>query len=270
MVKQYVVFQNDAPQETSSKGGLCLPSLSSLLPACVVPTAAAAPVWRCELCEVKPFSSNKALEQHKCVKHGSWVAVGALVPDISVCPVCDTNFWSRHRLVGHLSETRVRSRVRATTCNAELRKMWQVGAWKVDPVEVADLEAQRRSELRNAQRRGSSHVPAVLPARRGKPSVLKGRPAGDRRDLPRRRVRSKSSIVAIAAARSQFPLVVAKPPKYLCASTSFSFGRDDGSAGGTSLIDPAIALARPFKIRRVGAKCSDPVVRIARLMTAHR
>ena len=148
----------------------------------------AASVFVCSMCSAKPFMSKKALDQHARIKHGMRAPWLQLIPDISFCPVCHTNLHSGTRLVSHLSETRVRSTTRRTTCQAEFLRH------HVRPVsasDVAALSAQLGRARANARAGGLTHERAVEPASRGAPSILKGRGrATVARGLPKRRLRA--------------------------------------------------------------------------------
>eukprot|EP00973_Karenia_brevis_P027721 3820619-Karenia_brevis.AAC.1 len=75
----------------------------------------------CELCEAKPaFKSAKALASHQRAKHKFRNPLGAYLDDSGICPVCGTNFHNRVRVLAHVSDTRVRSKVQRLTCRQQL------------------------------------------------------------------------------------------------------------------------------------------------------
>ena len=100
-------------------------------------------------------------------------------------------------MFAHLSETRARSKTRQTTCQAEFLKHH---VQRVSARDAAALSAQLALVRTNAHAAGSTHERAVMPARRGAPSILKGR--GQSRvalGLPKRRLGRKMSINYIKA-----------------------------------------------------------------------
>ena len=138
----------------------------------------------CELCANVVFQSQKALDQHKRVKHKIRTPVADLVGDISKCPVCLTDFGSRVRLITHLSDRRIRSKVRKTNCHYEFIKRSQ---YKIDSEQLAVLHSKDSDARKAANKNGHMHVLADRPAKRNAPSVLKKA----RSEQPRRRLRGK-------------------------------------------------------------------------------
>jgi len=79
----------------------------------------AATIFCCDLCTNGVFESQKALDQHKRVKHKIRTPVADFVGHVSKCPICLTDFGNRARLITHLSERRIQSKVRQTNCHFE-------------------------------------------------------------------------------------------------------------------------------------------------------
>ena len=96
------------------------------------------------------------------------------VGDTATCHLCKTVFNSRLALVTHLSETRVRSKIRNTSCGIMFHK---------NPLPLLDVE--RANELndrdrllrKTAAKDGHSHHLARVPAQRISPQASKGVPA---------------------------------------------------------------------------------------------
>ena len=130
--------------------------------------------FTCNQCNAS-FPTNKALMQHARIKHGIKCCIQNLVGDETVCPVCATEFSHRHALIAHLSDNRVRSRVRATSCKAAFLAMDR----PAPPVElVQSLNLVHRRKLGDAQRLfGRTHVLVGKPANKPVKSVLSGVPA---------------------------------------------------------------------------------------------
>ena len=83
--------------------------------------------------------------------------------DSGICPVCNSNFHNRVRLLSHVSETRKRSKTNRATC----RELLLRGAFpKISPDMRVAYEMKDREMRRAAQRAGRSHVLADLPAKR--------------------------------------------------------------------------------------------------------
>jgi hypothetical protein len=97
--------------------------------------------------------------------------IGQLVPNITVCPVCSTNYFTRTRLVQHLSEKRIRSKVRKTSCRLLFldSKPNRLGTDTINALQLAAREV-----LRVARKQGRTHERASRPALRSAPHILKG------------------------------------------------------------------------------------------------
>jgi hypothetical protein len=125
----------------------------------------------CRDCHPFSFLANKkAVDQHKRRMHGTRCPVDAFLGDVTICPICATDYHSRVRLVTHLSETKVRSKTRGTSCNAAFLLS--------QPARVADevlnvLHARDTEPRIAAVKAGHTHVIAARPCTRGKPSILK-------------------------------------------------------------------------------------------------
>ena len=152
--------------------------------------------FRCRECSAPPFETLKALNQHARVKHGRTSAIARSVPNITICPICFTNFHERIRLVNHLSDTRIRFVTRGTNCH-----FWFVktpGAILCPEAKLSpELAKEQNALLTNARSQGHTHVLAVKSAKKGLPSVLKGV-----RTKPyhlRRRISTKTSLTILLA-----------------------------------------------------------------------
>ena len=120
--------------------------------------------FTCSLCASRPaFTSAKALASHIRCKHKVTNPLNKYIDNSGICPVCATNFYSRTRVLAHVSETRIRSKSGRQTC----RQILQAGHFpKIGESTLADATLAARTERREAQRRGRTHTLATLPAKR--------------------------------------------------------------------------------------------------------
>eukprot|EP00973_Karenia_brevis_P006048 822141-Karenia_brevis.AAC.1 len=140
----------------------------------------------CDICNSVAFRTQKALLQHKRMKHKCMSRICDLVPDISVCPVCGTDFIERPRLISHLSDARVRSRKRGTSCHDVFLKSMPP---PLSAVEKARLRAKSAADLKKARRSGHTHVMASCPSRTDKKRSLPTCAQADAEHQPKRRRR---------------------------------------------------------------------------------
>ena len=116
----------------------------------------------CSLCD-EAFGTYKSMSVHKWAKHRVKSGVRDFVGNISVCPICSTDFCSRARLVKHLSERRIRSKLRTVTCQqAFLRSQPQM----VNGNERSLLEARDADTFRKARKEGHTNVIATIPCKK--------------------------------------------------------------------------------------------------------
>ena len=146
--------------------------------------------FQCDLCEAATFATAKALDQHRRIKHERTSVISSLVPDTSVCRICSTDFFSRARLISHLSDKRIRSKTRGTNCHFQFLARPGV---ELSRQERTRLQEIQRQDVREARKSGHTHVIAVRPAVRTEPSVLKG--------IKRRARESAGPVVPIARRR---------------------------------------------------------------------
>ena len=86
--------------------------------------------------------------------------ISRFIADVTVCPVCLTNFHSRVRLLCHLGDERIRSKKRMTTCNAVF------SASNPNPIPLAlltELSCRDRTVRSAASKSGHTHELAVKP-----------------------------------------------------------------------------------------------------------
>ena len=114
----------------------------------------------CDICNVS-FSSVKALMQHDRIKHKRVSRLSRCIGDISKCPVCGTEFQNRIALISHLSDLRVRSKVRGTTCAAIFT---EAGAPLLPDDVIVALNERDKVVRRDAAKAGHSHVLIRKPA----------------------------------------------------------------------------------------------------------
>ena len=86
-------------------------------------------------------------------------------------PIGQTEYRSRLRLLTHLSDTRVRSKVRSTSCNADFIAS---NPKRIDAGVLAELHKRDRMSRNAAIKLGHTHELASVPCQRSRPSVLKG------------------------------------------------------------------------------------------------
>ena len=114
--------------------------------------------FHCELCDnPKPaFSTQKALDQHKRIKHKQRTAIRCFVDDSGVCPCCKNNYVSRLRVLSHVRDPR----------RPKCKQYILSGAVAEVPVElVREFDLQDKLQRRAAQRSGHSTPLAVGSAR---------------------------------------------------------------------------------------------------------
>ena len=117
------------------------------------------------------FLTSKARDAHSRSKHGTRCSVNDYIGDVSVCPVCHTEYRSRLRLLAHLSDTRIRSKHRGTSCNAEFLASKPK---RIDAEVLAELHKKDRLSRNAAIKLGHTHELATVPCQRLRPSVLTG------------------------------------------------------------------------------------------------
>jgi hypothetical protein len=117
--------------------------------------------WPCPECAeshiTNAYQSNKALQAHRRVKHGSRIDLRSYVDDSGCCPVCRTRFATRLRVIAHLSEQRRRGRC-TTTCG---QRLYEGQFHRLAPERVKMLDL-RDTEARRAARR-SGRVQPIVP-----------------------------------------------------------------------------------------------------------
>ena len=140
------------------------------------------------------------------IKHKVLNPIASRLPDTTRCPICRSDFHSRMRLVAHLSDTRVRSRVRGTNCHSVF-----MASHDVLPTSFLDsgLNAALGESRRRARAVGSTHEKATLRCASGRPSVLKGlTPTLQQRGLPNRRISVKSTVASLRAKSARVSTIV--------------------------------------------------------------
>ena len=135
----------------------------------------------CELCD-KRFPSERQLANHRWSKHKTRCCIRQFVGDISKCPVCETDFLSRARLVKHILEQRVRSKTRGASC----RTLYLQGPLTLVPSErLMRLESRDAGLAKSSRRLGHTSLHADRPCIKRKSTT-----SDDAR--PRKRLRAKT------------------------------------------------------------------------------
>ena len=144
---------------------------------------------KCDRCS-RSFASSKALKAHQRKKHGDTCVVDKYIGDVSVCPVCGSDFNSRVRLTTHLSDSRVRSKTRMTSCHA---------VFLASNPSLISQNVLERCRLRDrciraeARKQGRTHEIASVPCKRARTSIADHDPVIARGELPKRRRLNRKS-----------------------------------------------------------------------------
>ena len=126
--------------------------------------------YTCEQCSAA-FCTYKKLAVHKWSKHRERSQLRHFIADVSRCPVCNTDFRKRPRLIKHLMENRARSTTRSESCKSAFLA--------TSPAKIADhifmsLEACDAVNAKADRHLGHTSVIAKTPCCKGAPSVLRG------------------------------------------------------------------------------------------------
>jgi len=141
--------------------------------------------FACGLCAARPaFKNAKALASHMRSKHKVTSPLNKYIDNSGICPVCRTNFFSRTRVLAHVSETRVRNKTGRKTCR---QKLLAGDFPEISSTIFADAAIASRTERREAQRRGRTHTLATIPAKR------QARPEQYSQLRPCKRLRTKTA-----------------------------------------------------------------------------
>ena len=109
--------------------------------------------WNCELC-ANSYKSRQALAVLSAIKHKEKHAAHWLVDD-TFCPVCLTEFWTRHKVLEHLQE-------KAPKCFAFL----SLTTPRLPAARVEELDELARQQARCMKITGSRRATALRPAMR--------------------------------------------------------------------------------------------------------
>ena len=199
------------------------------------------------VCDAPAFTTAKAFRQHARIKHGQTSAIARSRRNITVCCICKSEFHTRLRLVAHLSDHRIRSKLRGTNCHHEFLKI--PGAILSEGTALSPaLRQQQNAALTVARAGGHSRVLAKRAAIKGRPNILHG-------FVPkpyhmRNRISSKTSPADL---RLRYPsantLKIAPINPHLTPS-SFFFGKDPHQGGCSSIVRPSSSFAAPLAKRR--------------------
>ena len=107
--------------------------------------------WTCNDCG-KILRSRQALAVHRAIAHKARHQAHWLVRD-TYCPVCLTQFWTRHKVLEHLQE-------KAPRCFAYL----QLTAERISDEEAFRLDAEAAAHARATRTQGSRRASAIRPA----------------------------------------------------------------------------------------------------------
>ena len=123
---------------------------------------------RCSVCN-KGFANQKQLASHRWSQHKIKSNIRELIGDISKCPVCENEFFSRVRLTKHLLETRVRAKHRSVSCRQAFldRNPVPVPRETLEKLEARDFDLRN-----NARKAGHTKVLVVKPCVRNSEHIL--------------------------------------------------------------------------------------------------
>ena len=128
--------------------------------------------FTCQICNAS-FDCRRSLACHQWAKHRITSDFRKYVGPISKSPICEVEFFSRSRLIKHLSERRLRSKHRTRTCQDALlnSNLAQVPEHILEP-----LEAENTRERKVARKLGHTNVLSSRPAQPTRASILKRDP----------------------------------------------------------------------------------------------
>lgn len=137
--KQIVALYHTSSEDEEIQQGAAHESDDGL--AC--PISPACPTWlphksACERCDNIFRTSKQRANRMWSTQHVK-SEFRKHIPDITECPHCKVHFFSRARLINHLAEKRIRSRLRSISCQAAVLAM---GLPRVPDVLLNELEAR--------------------------------------------------------------------------------------------------------------------------------
>ena len=116
--------------------------------------------WKCATCG-KVHATYKQMAAHARSAHGRMSDFRSKIGDTSICPICQTEFYTRSRLIIHLSERRTRCRARGEPCQVALMRLQLPD---VESELLKKLEAQDADTRRAYRRGGHRNVLSECPA----------------------------------------------------------------------------------------------------------
>jgi len=149
--------------------------------------------FECSECG-KEFASGKQLATHKWKVHRIKSDIRPKIADISVCPVCRTDYHSRARLIKHLLEKRIRSKTRGYSCHQVFLQR-SARMPEVPKETLAALEARDARMYKEARQQGHTNLIVYKMPIKQCDHILKGCRKGPKlttnKKVVRRRLRGK-------------------------------------------------------------------------------
>ena len=90
------------------------------------------------------FATQKALDQHRRIKHNLKSTVRFFANSDGVCPACKSFFSNRSRLIAHMSDQR-RQRCRDAFSTGSIEKHTDEVVFRLDALDRASLKAARKA-----------------------------------------------------------------------------------------------------------------------------
>ena len=98
--------------------------------------------FKCTVCSYAA-DSQRALDMHSRVAHGKRCEIRRWAADSGICVVCQTTFSTRLRLIGHLTESRIRAG--RQPCRQELHLYPQLPDEEIARLDAIDREARLKA-----------------------------------------------------------------------------------------------------------------------------
>ena len=91
---------------------------------------------------------------HMWAKHHIRSSIRHHIGNVSVCPVCNVDFWSRSRSIKHLADNRIRAKSRTVSCVDAF--------WRTNPPVIPADEYERLESIETIERKAARKGPRRL------------------------------------------------------------------------------------------------------------